>query len=323
VETANQPGQTERPAGPLPPEVEAELRRRLQEQQAAPSGAVPALSDPPAYVADARSILTGQSPTRSGETRPGITERLKQLGPLGAGLVFLLSKLKFLGLGLKFGMPALTTGGTMLLSILVYAQNYGLAFAIGFVLSILVHEMGHVFVAWRMGVPVSAPIFIPFMGALILQKRQARSAWDEALIGIGGPAAGTLAGVICLLLYQVTRNPLFLGLAFTGFFLNLFNMIPIFPLDGGWITGAIHPRLWLVGIGVMGLLYAVGFLRNPFILVLILLSLPRLWAGLKKGDVTPPGGTPVTTRQRLLMGGAYVGLCALLVWLMAVAHAPV
>jgi Zn-dependent protease len=177
--------------------------------------------------------------------------------------------------------------------------------------------MGHVFVAWRMGVPVSAPIFIPGFGALILQKRRARSAWDEALIGIGGPVAGTLAGLVCLLCYYRTGSRLMLGLAYTGFFINLFNLAPIFPLDGGWITGAISPRIWLFGLLAMIVAVATGFIRNPFIFLLLIISFPRLWQGLRTGNVTPKGGVPTTAQQRLTMGLSYVGLCGLLLWLMA------
>jgi Zn-dependent protease len=188
------------------------------------------------------------------------------------------------------------------------------------VLCILAHEMGHVYVAWRMGVPVTAPIFIPGFGALILQKRRARSAWDEALIGIGGPVAGTLAGLFCLLIYQRTGSRLMLALADTSFFINLFNLAPIFPLDGGWITGAISPRIWLIGIvGMIGA-FVTGFVQNPMILILVIISFPRLWCGLKTGDVTPKGGTPITPQQRITMGLSYVALSGVLLGLMTQTH---
>jgi Zn-dependent protease len=287
----------ERAAGGLPPEVEAELRRRVRAEAVGETAAPPAEEAPP--------------PT------PGWQDRLKLLGPAGALLILLLGKAKYLALGMKFIVPALKTGGTMLLSMAVYAQMWGWWYAAGFVLSILAHEMGHVYVAWRMGVPVTAPLFIPGFGALILQKRAAKSAWDEALIGIGGPVAGTLAALACLTAYQITGSPLMLALAYTGFFLNLFNLAPIFPLDGGWITGAVSPRLWLVGIVGMVALFVTGVLRNPLILLLVFLSLPRLLHGMKTGDVTPQGGVPVSPQQRILMGISYVGLCGLLAWLMA------
>jgi Zn-dependent protease len=325
--------------GALPPEIEAELRRRAQMGDAATvTGALP-----PEVAAELRRRLqmgtagaataapgADEQPRRRGGS--GWQERLKRLGPFGIFLAYLFGKLKlvlgllsqfkFLGLILKFAFVLLKTGGTMLLSIGFYALAWGWQFAAGFVLCILAHEMGHVYVAWRMGVPVTAPIFIPGFGALILQKRAAKSAWDEALIGIGGPVAGTLAGLFCLLLYQFAHSPLLLAIAYTTFLVNLFNLAPIYPLDGGWITGAVSPRLWAVGIVLMVIMLLTGYVRNPLILLLVFFSLPRLIHGLKTGDVTPPGGVPTTPHQRMLMGLSYVGLCAFLFWLMAETHVP-
>jgi Zn-dependent protease len=338
LEPAN-PQNSQPVSPPLPPEVEAELRRRAGahmtpagppapvgeswpgDQRASsqnPPGAPP-LGD---FVLPGAGAAGANGGAHAGHKKAGLGEWLMRLGPIGALLLAFGGKLKFLLPVLKFGLPMLKTGGTMLLSMAFYAQNWGWGFAAGFVLSILVHEMGHVFAAWRLGIPVSAPVFIPFMGAFILQKRAAKSAWDEALIGIGGPIGGTLAALFCLLLYQVTGHELMLGLAFTGAFLNLFNLAPIFPLDGGWITGAINPRIWLVGVIGMAALFFSGFIRNPFIILIVLLSLPRLWRGLKHGDVTPEGGVPVTAQQRMVMGVAYVGLAAFLVWLMAHTYVP-
>lgn len=297
----------------LPPEVEAELRRRA-------GAAVPSASP-----ATAGTVAAGDGAA----TREGWGRTLARYGPVALFVLFLLSKLKLLAAVGKFLLPVfqflklgklLTTGSTMLLSVGVYAQIFGWKFAVGFVLSIFAHEMGHVYAAWRLGIPVSAPIFIPGMGALILQKKAAKSTWDEALIGIGGPVAGTLAGLLCLAAYAATGSGLMLALAYTGFLINLFNLIPLFPLDGGWITGAVSPRLWMIGLAGMVTLFAAGMIRNPFILLILLLSLPRLWHGLRTGDVTPEGGSPVTPRRRLAMGSAYVALCGSLAWLMAVTH---
>ena len=259
--------------------------------------------------------------------KPTLNDKLKKLGPLGAVLIFLIAKLKvLLGLG-KVLLPALkflklakvlTTSGTMLLSVWVYAQWWGWYFALGFVLSIFVHEMGHVYVAWRQGLPVSAPIFIPGMGALILH-RGAASTWAGAVIGIGGPVGGTIAAIACWLLFRLIGNSLFLALAYTGFLINLFNMMPIFPLDGGWITAAINPRLWLIGIIGMIIMLVAGWLRNPFIWVLLLLSIPRLWHGLRHGE-TLDGGVPVTKDQKLIMGASYFGLALFLAICMAETH---
>jgi Zn-dependent protease len=290
----------------LPPEVEEELRRRAQ----------------------ATTNATVQEPRW----------RLwaKRLGPLGAVLIFLLIKLKGFTVIGKFLLPVLqwlkvakltavlgkvlTTGGTMLLSVVVYAQRFGWSFAAGFVLSIFVHELGHVYAAWRKGVPVSAPIFIPGLGALILQKRKAKSVWDDAVIGIGGPVAGTVAGIACYMLHTLTGSELMLALAYTTFLLNLFNLIPVFPLDGGWIAAAVSPRLWLVGIIGLGFLFFIGWVRNPFIFLLILLAVPHLWKGITRGDVSSEETASVNSAQRVKMGLAYVGLCAFLAWMMMVSH---
>ncbi len=190
------------------------------------------------------------------EQKPGDNKPkwAKKLGPLGTALLFLLAKakaaltfiipiLKFLKLG-----KVLLTSGTMLLSVWVYSLLFGWKFALGFVICIFVHEMGHVLAAMAYGVPVSAPVFIPGFGALILQKRGAKSAWIEAIIGIGGPIGGTISALACWAIYATTNNPLFLGLAYVAFFMNLFNMTPMFPLDGGWIVGAISPYLWAAGL---------------------------------------------------------------------------
>jgi len=302
-------------SGRLPPEVEAELRRR-----AAASG--PQVAPAPGE----RSAHDGL-PAAAVEPReePRWQQWLKALGPVGALLIlvfgkakFLLGALKFLKLG--YLLTFLKTGGTMLLSIVVYSQRWGWAFAVGFVLSIFVHEMGHVLAAWRLGVPVSAPVFIPGFGAFILQKKAAKSAWDEAWSGIGGPAAGTLAGLVLLAAGWLAGSPFFIALAYVTFFLNLFNLTPIFPLDGGWITGAVSPRLWLVGIVILGAMFVTGYLRNPFILLLLLLSLPRLIKGLRHGDASPEGVAPATPRQRLVMGFSYLALCGMLAWLMSFTH---
>ena len=299
--------ESQRQPGALPPEVEAELRRRAAETAA---------YAPPPPALDEFALPSGAPPSAEPQEEPGWKKALKALGPIGAVLLLLGGKLKYLALIGKFALPALKTGGTMLISIWVYAQMWGASFAVGFVLSILVHEMGHVFAAWRLGIPVSAPLFIPGFGAIILQKQAAKSTWDEALIGIGGPIGGTIAGLISLALFWVTGNPLFKAIAYTGFFLNLFNLIPVFPLDGGWITGAISPRIWLVGTVAMIVGFVMGWIRNPLIFILILLSLPRLWKGLRTGKIEEHGQVPVTSTQRITMGVAYVSLAALLLWLM-------
>src|SRR5207245_2511233 len=151
-------------------------------------------------------------------------------------------KLKFIILpALKFLPVVLKTGGTMVLTIGVYAWFWGVWFAVGFVLLIFVHECGHLLAARRLGLKVGAPVFIPFMGAIIALKEAPRNAWIEAQVGIGGPMLGTLGAGLCELVHLATGNPLFRALAYTGFFLNLFNLAPVGFLDGGRIVTALSP----------------------------------------------------------------------------------
>ncbi|MCU6796322.1 site-2 protease family protein [Paenibacillus sp. WQ 127069] len=166
---------------------------------------------------------------------------------LGSGLVFILAQGKWL-IGLlkvgKFGGAFLS----MLISIGAYALLFPWSFAIGFVLLIFVHEMGHVIAAKQKGLPVSAPMFIPFLGAMISMKRHPRDAVTEAYVGIGGPVLGTVGALVVFGLGYYLNSPFLYSLAQAGFLINLFNLIPIHPLDGGRIVTAVSRWLWLVGL---------------------------------------------------------------------------
>jgi Zn-dependent protease len=238
-----------------------------------------------------------------------VLTKLKTVG------MFLLPTLKFLKLG-----KVLTTSGSMFVSVWLYSLAFGWSFAAGFVLLIFVHEMGHVFVAWRQGLPISAPIFIPFMGALIIAKAEGKSAWNQAVMGIGGPIAGSIGALACWWIYATTQNELFLGLAYVGFMFNLFNLMPVFPLDGGWITGAVSPYLWLVGISGLVAGFVTGNFRNPMIIVLLISSLPRLWQGIRYGIGHGPDVQPARLDQKIKMALAYLALAGALAWAMGETH---
>jgi Zn-dependent protease len=227
----------------------------------------------------------------------------------------LISGLKFL----KFG-KILTTSGSMFVSVWFYSLAFGWKFAFGFVLLIFVHEMGHVFVAWRQGLPISAPIFIPGMGAIILAKAEGKSAWNQAVMAIGGPVAGAVGALVCWWIYGDTQNELYLGLAYIGFMLNLFNLMPLYPLDGGWITGAVSPYLWLIGFIGLIIGFITGHIRNPLIILLIITSLPRLWQGIRYGEAHSPDVESATFDQKVKMGLAYVALAGALAWAMGHTH---
>jgi Zn-dependent protease len=245
--------------------------------------------------------------------RPGFGQKLKKtLGPIGAGIVALFAKFKIaLVFIVKYGWLVLKTGGTMLLSIWVYAMFWGVWFAVGFVVLIFVHECGHLLAAKRFGLKVGAPVFIPFLGALIALKEAPRNAWVESVVGIGGPVLGSAGALACEGLYLATGSLMFRGLAHTGFLLNLFNLMPIGVLDGGRIVSALSPWLWLVGLAVLLFLTITQF--NFILLLILLMSLPRLFSLFRPKTDDQLRYYEVTPQQRVVMSVAYFGLIAALV----------
>ncbi len=248
------------------------------------------------------------------QTPTTFREKLKHyLGPIGGALVLIINfsgKLKFIILPvLKFFPLILKTGGTMILSIWVYALAWGWWFAVGFVLLIFIHECGHLVFARRLGLKVGAPVFIPFMGAFIALKDAPRNAWIEAWVGIGGPLFGAAGAAVCFALFVATGNPFFSALAYTGFFLNLFNLAPVGFLDGGRIVTAISPWLWVIGLAV---LVAQLFVHINFLLVMILvMSLPRIVSLFRRKTDEEKRYFEVTPGQRWTMAILYFGLVAL------------
>ncbi|MEY8877830.1 MAG: site-2 protease family protein [Leptothrix sp. (in: b-proteobacteria)] len=180
--------------------------------------------------------------------------------------------------GAKLG-KLLTTGGTMLLSIAVYALIYGWRYAVGFVLLLFVHELGHYIAARRRGLDVGAPTFIPFVGAWIQLKDMPHDAETEAYVGLGGPLLGTVGALVCYFLARSYDATWLLAVAYAGFFLNLFNLIPLSPLDGGRITAVLSPRLWLLGVPLLGALF--WYRPSPLLLLIALIAAPQVWKAIK------------------------------------------
>ena len=259
------------------------------------------------------------------QPEPTAWEKLKKLlAPLGVVGVLLLkfaAKLKFIIWPvLKFLPVILKTGGTMFLSIGLYAMVWGVWFAVGFVLLIFVHECGHLVAARRCGLKVGAPVFIPFMGAFIALKEAPRNAWIEAQVGIGGLILGAIGAAVCELIFLLTGNPMFRGLAYTGFFLNLFNLMPVGFLDGGRIVTALSPWLWLVGLVIM---IGMMIMHPNFILILILImSAPRIFMLFRGRTDAEQRYFEVTPAQRWTMALLYFGLVTLLVLGMKMSHIP-
>src|SRR5688572_15076866 len=176
----------------------------------------------------------------------------------------------------------LVTGGTMIISVFAYALVFGWWYAAGFVALIFVHEMGHYVAARQRGLAVGAPTFIPFVGAWIQLKDQPHDAETEAYVGLAGPLWGTLGALACYWVARSTDSNLLLAVSYAGFFLNLFNLIPLSPFDGGRVTAVISPRLWLVGVPILVALFLWN--PSPLLILMALLAAPNVlkaWRGIR------------------------------------------
>lgn len=144
-----------------------------------------------------------------------------------------------LGLAVKFSF-AVFKFFSIFISVAAYSLIWGWKFAIGFVLLILVHELGHFFEAKRQGLDANLPMFIPFVGAFVLIKNAPLNPWRNALVALAGPFVGGLGAAACWGIGESIDSDLFRALAYAGFLINLINLIPIGILDGGSVWRAIN-----------------------------------------------------------------------------------
>ncbi len=211
----------------------------------------------------------------------------------------------------KLGKVA-TTGLTMIISVFAYALVVGPWYAVGFGLLIFAHEMGHFVAARQRGLEVGAPTFIPFVGAWIQLKDLPHDVETEAYVGLAGPLAGTVAALACYTLARSQHSDLLLALAYAGFFLNLFNLIPLSPFDGGRITAIVTPRVWLLGVPI---LVAIFLWRpSPMLILVAVLAAPHVWKALKY-DANAPENLAyysVPARTRVQYAVVYLALAAYL-----------
>jgi len=265
-----------------------------------------------------------ERPVPEGPIHPGSGRRIdwrKLLAPLGALVLLLVkfgAKLKALLLLLP-KIKVFSTSATMLVSIGAYSLIWGWRFALGFVLLLLVHEMGHVIQLRREGLEASAPMFIPFMGAVVWAKSLGDNAAAEARVGLAGPVLGSLGAAALIPVANATGNDLFQALAFTGFFLNLFNLLPVVPLDGGRAMAALSPWMWFVGFA--GLVGMMLLFPNPIILLIVLFGAMETWRRWQARN-SPEAREyyKVSPRNRLLVALVYLALVALLTYGMAETH---
>lgn len=220
-------------------------------------------------------------------------------------LLFLLFSVFKLG---KIGGTALT----MLVTLAVYAGMFGWRYAAGFVGLIFVHEMGHFVAARQRGLAVSMPTFIPFVGAWIQLRDQPMNVETEAYVAAAGPFVGTIGAALVYFWGRETEDPLLLAIAYSGFFLNFFNLIPLSPLDGGRMTAILSPRVWFVGAPVM--LAMMLYRPSPLLVIIAIASLPALAKAWKYDPTAPENrayyGVPLALK--LEYGFFYLGLAAFL-----------
>jgi Zn-dependent protease len=237
----------------------------------------------------------------------------RRLSAFGAAIVALLAKFKAVLLLLP-KLKLLTSSGTILVSLAAYALLWGWPFAAGFIALLFVHEMGHVIALRREGIKASAPMFIPFLGAVIASRSLGDNALAEARVGLAGPILGSIGAAACILVWHATGSDIWRALAYTGFFLNLFNLLPVVPLDGGRAMAAMAPWMWFVGLAAM-IPLAILF-PNPIILLILLFAgfeTYKRWQLRRSASPDQQAYYRVRPLDRALVAGVYLSLIALLV----------
>src|SRR4051812_22476691 len=221
-----------------------------------------------------------------GERKPWWKRGGGGIAALGLLIVKFAAKIKVVLLLLP-KLKILTTSGSMLVSVAAYSLIWGWKFALGFVVLLFVHEMGHVIQLRREGIAASAPVFIPFLGAAVWAKSLGGNALAEARVGLAGPILGSIGAAACIPIANATGNDFWRALAFTGFFLNLFNLLPVVPLDGGRAMAAMSPWMW--ALGLFAVIVLAFTYPNPIILLIVLLAVMETW---RRWRAPRAGGPP-------------------------------
>jgi Zn-dependent protease len=245
------------------------------------------------------------------------------IGTILAGLGVLALKFKtLLALLLNFkfvliGAKLFALSWTFILSLVLYAAAFGWRIGVVLVLLIAAHELGHYFAYRAYGLPVRVPVFVPFLGAYTAGAI-APDLEADAYIALAGPLTGLVLAAVCYVLGSASGDQFWLACANIGAFLNLFNMIPVLPFDGGRIIGAIWPPLWLAGAVLF--VAAAWWLGVPiiFVLLIALLGLPAMIAAFR-GTVDPRAAA-MTNAARTRVGVWYVATVIGLIYLVGKAH---
>ncbi len=250
----------------------------------------------------------GSGDTTAAHSPPAARLQWRSLATWGS--IGVLSLLKFKSvLGLVKLLPmgkVLLTSLSMLAMIAFESYRSGWTFAVGFVLLILIHELGHGYAMRRHGVHAGWPVFIPFFGAMIAMKGTPRDRDVEAHIAYGGPLAGAAASLATAGVALALESRLLLAIAYSGFFLNLFNLTPMSPLDGGRIAQAFSRRAWIAGLVILGAMLVLT--QAPQLLLIGILGLSQLF----RRDSERDREILASSVQRA-WAVRYFGLCSVLV----------
>ena len=249
-------------------------------------------------------------------------KRIAGFGGIGTAIIAFLLNLKWLVIFGQVGLASISA----VISVFAYSFFFGWPFAIGLVVLLFIHEMGHALVMKLKGIPVGGLIFVPMLGAAVFMKHMPKNAKDEAEVGIAGPIAGAIAAAVCLFLALQTPNApsIWAPLAYFGFFMNLFNLIPIVPFDGGRVLAAIDRRVWVIGfLGLLAFEVWSWFHGNfsPWLLFFIIMAGSQLLSRRNVAD-TAEGRAyyTVPVSERIVLSLVYFGLAAVLVLGMSLAH---
>jgi Zn-dependent protease len=265
---------------------------------------------PPLPPRDGYPVTEPPAPAPAPPPRQGLKRLLGPLALAGVLLVKYAAKLKALLLLLP-KLKVLSTSASMLVSVAAYALIWGWRFAVGFVALLFVHELGHFIQMRREGVKPSFMLFIPFLGAAVGARSLGGNALAEARIGLAGPILGTLGTAALVPVAIALDSDLLRALAFTGFFLNLFNLIPLVPFDGGRAMAAMAPWMWFVGFAAM-FAFFIAF-PNPILILFLLLGgmeTWRRWRQRRQGEEGNAAYYRVSPAARLGVAAVYVLLIA-------------
>ena len=249
------------------------------------------------------------------DTAPRVEAARRALGPLGPAV----ARARSLAGGR--GGLALTCA-RVAVSILAYAALWlhDIVAAVGLVALLGAHECGHVLALRAKGLAAHPPVFIPFIGALIGVHAQPRGAKEEAQLALAGPLAGSAAAAACLAVARVTGAPGWEHAASFGVCLNLFNLIPIAPLDGGRVAAAVSRALWPLGAVMLTALVAAH--PTPVLAVVTVVTFAEMAVRLHPGRraARPTDDDKVGRRDRCALGAAYIGLVLALALAMLLAR---